>query len=95
MTSQHRTNVSTCVPDEEALLAVCRNTYSRIMASLPGNVSAAQLAVAQELRRAGFELEEDNEAMTGSLRTIFAVLNDGRSVQRLGSGEWVVLRDYV
>jgi hypothetical protein len=82
-------------PDEEALLAVCRNTYSRIMASLPGNVSAAQLAIDEELRKASFELEEDNEAMTGSLRTIFAVLNDGRSVQRLGSGEWVVLRDYV
>jgi hypothetical protein len=69
LTSGHRTSVSTCFLGEEALLAVCRSTYSRVMASLPGNVSAAQLAIAEELRRAGFELEEDNEAMTGSLRT--------------------------
>ena len=81
--------------DEEALLAVCRNTYNRIMASLPGNVSAAQLAIAEELRKAGFELHEDNEELIARLPTILAVLDDGRSVQRLRSGEWVVLRDYV
>jgi hypothetical protein len=95
LASGHRTSVTPCVPDEEALLAVCRSTYSRIMASLPGNVSAAQLAIAEELRQAGFELHEDNEELIARLPTIFAVLDDGRSVQRLGSGEWVVLRDYV
>jgi hypothetical protein len=56
LASGHRTSVSTCVPDEAAVLAVCRNTYGRIMASLPGNVSAAQLAIAEELRQAGFGL---------------------------------------
>ena len=81
--------------DDQALLAVCRSTYSRIMATAPGNVAAAQLAIAEELRKAGFELEEDNEEMTGRLRTILAVLADGRSVQRLRSGELVILRDYV
>jgi hypothetical protein len=81
-------------PDEEALLAVCRSTYSRIMAMAPGNVSAAQLAMAEELRKAGFELRDDNEELIARLATIFAVLDDGRSVQRLGSGEWVVLREY-
>ena len=94
LTSGHRTSVSTCVPDEAALLAVCRNTYSRIMASLPGNVSAAQLAIAEALRQAGFELHEDNEELIARLPTIFAALDDGRSVQRLRSGEWVILRDY-
>ena len=94
LTSGHRTSVSPCVPDEEALLAVCRRTYSRIMASLPGNVSAAQLAIAEELRQAGFQLDEDNEEQIARLPTIFAVLDEGRSVQRLRSGEWVILRDY-
>jgi hypothetical protein len=81
-------------PDEEALLAVCRSTYSRVMAMAPGNDSAAQLAIAEALRQAGFELHDDNEELIARLPTIFAVLNDGRSVQRLGSGKWVVLRDY-
>ncbi|TVS11814.1 MAG: hypothetical protein EA424_23370 [Planctomycetaceae bacterium] len=61
---------------------------------LPGNVGAAQLAIAEELRQAGFELDEDNEELIARLPTIFAVLADGLSVQRLRSGEWVVLRDY-
>ena len=87
-------SVWTYVPDEEALLAVCRNTYSRSMATLPGNVSAAQLAIAQALQQAGFVLHEDNEELIARLPTILAVLDDGRSVQRLRSGEWVVLRDY-
>ncbi len=94
LASGHRTSVSTRVPDEEALLAVCRNTYNRVMAMASGNVSAAQLAIAEQLRQAGFELHDDNEELIARLPTILAVLADGRSVQRLGSGEWVVLRDY-
>jgi hypothetical protein len=94
LTSGHRTSVSTCVPDETALLAVCRNPYTRIMASFPGNASAAQRAIAEELRQADFELDEDNEELIARLPTILAVLNDGRSVHRRLSGEWVVLRDY-
>ncbi len=94
LASGHRTSVSTCVPNEEALLAICRSTFSRIMAMAPGNVSAAQLAIAEELRQAGFELDEDNEELIARLPTIFAVLADGLSVQRLRSGEWVVLRDH-
>jgi hypothetical protein len=65
------------------------------MAMAPGNVSAAQLAIAEELRKAGFELHDDNEELIVKLPTILAVLNDGRSVQRLRSGEWLVFRDYV
>jgi hypothetical protein len=64
------------------------------MAMASGNVSAAQLAIAEELRKAGFELHDDNEELIARLPTIFAVLVDGRSVQRLRSGEWVVLREY-
>ncbi|TVS10579.1 MAG: hypothetical protein EA424_25165 [Planctomycetaceae bacterium] len=79
---------------EAALLAVSRTTYTRVMAMVSGNVSAAQLAIAEELRKAGFELEEDNEELIARSPTFLAVLADGRSVQRLGSGEWVVLRDY-
>lgn len=94
LASGHRIRVSTCVPDEEALLAVCRNTYNRLMATTPGNASAAQLAIAEQPRQASFELHEDNEELIARLPTILAVLNDGRSVQRLESGEWVVLRDY-
>jgi hypothetical protein len=60
----------------------------------PGNVSAAPLAIAEALRQAGFELHDDNKELLARLPTIFAVLDDERSVQRLGSGEWVVLRDY-
>ena len=51
--------------------------------------------VPNQLRKASFDLEEENEEMTGRLRTILAVLADGRSVQRLRSGEWVILRDSV
>ena len=94
LASGHQTSVSPCVPDEAALLAVCRNTYSRVMTMAPGNVSAAQLAIGEELRQAGFKLHDDNEELIARLPTIFAVLDDGRSVQRLRSGEWVVLRDY-
>jgi len=79
--------------DDEALLAVCRAAYSRIEESMPGNVSAAQLAVAERLRQAGFQLDEHNEQLISGVRTMFAVLADGRSVQRLRSGEWVILRD--
>jgi hypothetical protein len=80
--------------EEEALLAVCRNTYTQIMASLPGNVTAAQLAIGEALRQAGFKLDEDNEQLIARLPTILAVLADGRSVQGLRSGEWVILREY-
>ncbi len=65
------------------------------MAALPRNVSAAQLAIAQALQQAGFVLHEDNEELIARLPTILTVLADGRSVQRLRSGEWVVLRDDV
>lgn len=68
--------------------------YSWIMAMAAGNASAAQLTIAEELRKAGFELQDANEELIARLRTIFAVLHDGRSVQRLESGEWVVLREY-
>ena len=51
-------------------MPVCGKTYRRIMASLPGNIGAAQLAIAEELRKAGFELDDDNEEMTGSLRRL-------------------------
>ena len=65
-------------PGEAALLAVCRNTHNRSMVSLRGNFSAAQLAIAQALRQAGFELDEDNDDLIARLQTIFAVLDDGR-----------------
>ncbi|TVS19661.1 MAG: hypothetical protein EA424_07705 [Planctomycetaceae bacterium] len=40
------------------------------------------------------EAGEDDEQMTGRRPTILAVLADGRSLERLRSGEWVILRDY-
>jgi hypothetical protein len=81
--------------DEEALLAVCSTTYRRIKAKADGNVGAVQLAIAEELRRAGYELDPDHEALTVRLRTVFAVLADGRSVHRDVRGSWQVQRDFV
>jgi hypothetical protein len=46
------------------------------------NLSAAQLAIAEELRHAGFELDDDNEELIASLPTIFAVLEDPTTLPR-------------
>jgi hypothetical protein len=65
------------------------------MASPTATVRAAQMAIAVELERAGFELDEENDWFTSGAKTIFAVLADDRSVQRQRNGERVILRDYV
>lgn len=91
---QARGSTQTLSNDDEALLAICRTTYARIMASLPGNISTAQLAIADEVWLADFEMGEHNEEMIAVTSTIFAVLADGRSLQRRPTGDWLILRDY-
>jgi hypothetical protein len=57
------------------------------------NLKAAKLAIGRELVRAGYALHPDNEQWSADMASIFAVLADGRSVQRERSGTWVILRD--
>jgi hypothetical protein len=63
------------------------------MVATGGNVDAAKSAIGQELQRAGFELQEANEKWTAGLKTLFAVLADGRSVHRDFGGNWEIVRD--
>jgi len=79
--------------NDDALLAVCRTTHTRIMVATGGNVNASKIAIGHELERAGFELHEANEELTVELKTVFAALADGRTVLRDFGGNWQILRD--
>jgi len=81
--------------EDHALLAVCRTAYDRLMGKFNGNVEAAKMGTAVELERAGFPVHDDNEELVARLPSIIVVLADGRTVQRLPSGEWLILRDNV
>lgn len=72
--------------------SICINAYS-IIALLPGNVSAAQVGVAEELRKADFGLDEHNKELIVGVHSSFAVLDDARIVQRVQSDEWLILHD--
>jgi len=81
--------------DDDAFLAVCRTTYTRITVATGGNADAAKSAIGHELQRAGFELHEANEELTAGHKTVFAVLTDGRSAHRDFGGNWQILRDCI
>ena len=78
--------------DTDALLAVCRTTYRRVMAETGGNLPAAKEAVRFELQRAGFEVAADDHEMTAGMVTVIVMLADGHHVQRTTFGEWHALR---
>jgi len=67
--------------DTDALLAVCRTTYRRVMAESGGNPPAAKDAVRFELRRAGFEVAADDQERTAGMTTVIVMLADGHYVQ--------------
>ncbi len=48
-----------------------------------GNITAAKLMGSEELPQPGFALHVDTEALIAGVRTIFAVLDDERSMQRV------------
>lgn len=75
-----------------ALLAVCRTAFRRVMAKTDGDVAAAKQAVRVELQRAGFQVAPDDETMTAGMATVIVTLADGRYVQRDASDRWYVKR---
>lgn len=78
--------------DDDALLAVCRTTYRRIVEANKGSEGAAREAVRFELRRAGFEVVSDEDDLSGGLKTVVVMLADGRYVQVDAFGDWHVHR---
>ena len=76
--------------DNDALLAVCRTTYRRIMAETGGNIPAAKEAVRFELQRAGFEVAADDQERTADFSTVIVWLADGHYVQRDVFDRWYV-----
>lgn len=77
--------------DDDALLAVCRTAYRRIMEN-KGSAGAAEEAVRFDLRRAGFEVVSDESDLTVGLKTVLAMLADGRYIQLDAFGGWHVHR---
>jgi len=81
----------TAIMDDDALLAVCRTTYRRVVEG-KGSVGAAREAGRFELRRAGFEVISDQDDLSGGLKTVVVMLADGRYVQVDAFGDWHVHR---
>ncbi|NLS97599.1 MAG: hypothetical protein GXX96_36125 [Planctomycetaceae bacterium] len=77
---------------DEALVAVCRTTYRRIVEVKHGSFADAKAAVRFELARAGYEVATDEELLQG-LKTVVVMLADGRYVQRDAFGGWHVHRN--
>ena len=78
--------------DDEALVAVCRTTYRRVVEVERGSLADAKAAVRSELARAGYKVAEDEELLKG-LKTVVVMLADGRYVQRDALGGWHVHRN--
>ena len=78
--------------DDDVLLAVCRTAYRRAAVTRPADATAARSAVAAQLRRAGYELDERSNELAKGSPTLLAVLADGRSVHRRPTGQWLILR---
>lgn len=78
--------------DDDALLAICRTTYRRVMHATD-DVEMVQLALPQALRRAGFDMDGDSPKLTFGLYDTMVVLADGRSVHRQSDGIWQIDRD--
>jgi hypothetical protein len=77
---------------DDALLAVCRTTYRRVM-DATGDVEMVQLALPQDLQRAGVDVDRDSPELTFGLSDVLVVLADGRSVHRHADGIWRIDRD--
>jgi hypothetical protein len=78
---------------DEALVAVCRTTYRRIVEVEHGSADAAKAAVRFELARAGYEVIKDEDDVSKGLKTVVVMLADGRYVQRDALGGWHVHRN--
>jgi uncharacterized protein len=88
----HDDDVGLATVDDDALIAVCRTTHRLILAQ-GGTFADAQDAVRAELRRAGFDVTADSDAMTSGMRTIMVMLADGRYIQRDAQDRWSVQRN--
>ncbi|MFW6114475.1 MAG: hypothetical protein ACOC7K_01910 [bacterium] len=53
------------------------------------------MGVVVELERAGFAVHHRNEELVARLPSVTVALADGRTVQKLRTGEWLILRDNV
>ena len=80
--------------DDETLLAVCRTTYRRVMQATCGEFWMVQLAVVQDLDRAGFDVDRELLDAVERMKTCVAALEDGRAVFRDHAGNFEIDRDY-
>ena len=78
--------------DDDTLLAVCRTTYRRVTDAVE-DVEMVQLAVVEDLRRAGFEPRGDSPELTFGRSGMLVVLVDGRSIHRDADGTWHIERE--
>ena len=78
--------------DDDALLAVCRTTYRRIVEK-NWSFAAAREAARFELQRAGFDVVNEDDDISAGLQTVVVMLADGRYVQRDAVGGWHVHRN--
>lgn len=79
--------------DDDALLAICRTTYRRIVKGKSWSFAAAREAARFELQRAGFDLVNEDDDISVGLQTVLVMLADGRYVQRDAFGGWHVHRN--
>jgi len=79
--------------DDDALLAICRTTYRRIVVANKGSFAACREAVRFELQRAGFEVVNEDDDISVGLQTVLVMLAEGRYVQRDALGGWHVHRN--
>jgi hypothetical protein len=78
--------------NDDALLAVCRTTYRRVMAQSGASIDHVKAAARAELHRAGFEVALDDDELTDGLPTILVTLADGRCVCRSEPDRWRICR---
>ena len=76
--------------DDDVLLAVCGTTYRRVMDASGGDVEMVQLALPQDVRRAGFEADGDSPEKTFGQSHTLVTLSDGRTVCRSKTGRWTI-----
>ena len=80
--------------DDNALLAVCRTTYRRVMHATDGDFWMVQLAAVQDLDRAGFDVDRELLDVVERMPTCVTALRDGRAVFRDHAGYFEIDRDY-
>ena len=67
------------------------NRYRRVMDASGENVGMVQLAIVQDLRRAGFGVGGDSPELTCGRSGVLVITNDGRRVCRDAQGRWMIL----